>query len=195
MEEFVPLAIALVAAVGSVVAAVTAGRYANRAQTSQAQEARIRDLEECLSKSREEVYTPMLELLREVLDSSKTGKDPMVDPKSQETFSRFGSWVQIYGSDEAIRVVHKFMQSAYAGAPSQVLMRYYAELTLAVRRDLGDPDTEVDLVTLLGIRINGIHKSDLVETMDMEESGLLAKHGWAPPWGSRFTVDSPGERP
>jgi hypothetical protein len=70
VEDFFPFAIALVPAAGAVVAAIIARRYANKAQSAQAQEARIRDLEERLSKLREDVYTPMLELFRQVLDSA-----------------------------------------------------------------------------------------------------------------------------
>lgn len=187
MEDYVPLVIALVAAAGAVVAAIVAGRYASKAQSAQAQEARIRDLEGRLSKSREDVYTPMLELFRDVLDSGKTGRNPMNDPKGLDTFSKFSTWVQIYGSEEAIKAIHKFMQSAYAGAPSMILMRYYAELTLAVRRDMGDKGTTIDLVTLLGIRINDIYKADWVEAMDSEESALHASLNWEPPWGDRFS--------
>lgn len=115
--------IPVVASAASIIAAFIAGRYASRAKSAELEAARIRDLENRLAASKAEIYEPVVELVRNVFDSAKTGQ---VAPAQTffKTLTKFGTWVQIYGSDESVRAFHRMMQTAFTAPPSEVMMRF-----------------------------------------------------------------------
>jgi hypothetical protein len=69
-------------------------------------------------------------------------------------------------------------------------MRLYAEFVLGARRDLGDPQTSVDVVDILGLRITDIYSGNWAEMMSLPLPDLYRRLQWSPPWGSRFSVRS-----
>lgn len=182
----VPLWVTLLAAgipsIGAVVAAVIAARSAKKAKEAQLASETERDLRRQLAGAKSEVYEPMIELLRRMLDDSKAGKkSSFTDQRTIDTLSKFSAWLAIYGSDEALTSFHKFMQAAYHPPPPEVLMYYYGSFLVATRKDLGHPDTGLNPVDLLGLRISDAWKM-WGGTMGMPEQEFLAQFDWDPPW-------------
>ena len=103
-----------------------------------------------------------------------------------EAVSKFGTWIQIYGSDDAVRAFHRFMQAAYSTPPPEVLMRFYAELLPETRRDLGYGETTLDLIDILGIRIKDVYSGNWTTIMSVDRAAVYAQTGWNPPWGNRY---------
>ena len=147
-----------------------------------------------LSTAKAEVYEPMIELLRTMLDASRTGKGTGDERKLRETLSKFTAWVSVYGSDEAVYAFHKFMQTTYHSPedPGRILIYYYGRFLLAVRRDLGIPNTTVTIPQLLGLRI-----TDAWDKMGdwgaKSEEEFLISEGWMPPWPKDFGKGLLGE--
>ena len=187
MGRWVPLFASMVAALGSLTAAFVAGRFAAKTRNAQSQAERVLELEKRLASSKFDVYQPMLELLREMIfDAAKTGK--IIDEaKMVETMSKFGTWIQIFGSDEAVLVYHRWMQAAFHNPPPPVAVRLYAEFVLAARRDMGDPQTKVTMLDLLGIRLNDVYET-FADDLGLDDKAFYIKHGWNPPWESTRIV-------
>lgn len=184
IQLWLSVLIAAVPATGAVVAAVIAGVYASRARSSQEAAESDRQLRQQLFVAKAEVYEPMVELLRTMLDTTKTNK-PIADRKLQETLSKFTAWISVYGSDEAVQTFHKFMQAAYHDATEQVLMYYYGGFLLAIRKDLGHPETKIGIPDLLGMRITDVWEA-MAEKVQLPEAQFLAQEGWDPPWPPDF---------
>jgi hypothetical protein len=181
MESWLP---AVAGAIGAIAAAFVAAVFAKRARESETSAQRFADLEKRLATSKAEIYEPLIEMLRNLFDSTVTKKEQMPETELLETISRFTAWVQIYGSDEVVREMRKFMQVAFHEPPAFVSLRYYAQLVLAIRRDLGDPRTEVNLTDLLAMRITDIYEGEeqLARALSLPEGEFLELHNWTPPW-------------
>jgi hypothetical protein len=111
------------------------------------------------------------------------------------TWKEFMKWVQIYGSDEAVWLVHRYMQAVYADAPVEITMRLMAEVTLAARRELANPETKVTVLDILGFRLYDIYSEGKgVAWADLSERDLYKNAGWVPPWGDRFRYGKPVPR-
>jgi hypothetical protein len=133
----------------------------------------------------------MVELLRTVFDSIGSGAD--VEPsQTREIVSKFTAWLQVYGSDNAVRSFHKFMQASYHNAPPAVLLRLYSEVVMAIRRDLGEPNTEVTLVDLLGMRITDIYET-FAPGLQLDEQEFFGQNEWHP-LGEGFPRPSPAAK-
>lgn len=184
-DIWVPILIALVAAAGSVVAVVVASRSSAAVKDAELKSARIQDLENRLSASKAEVYEPMVETLRAVLDSAGT-EEELSEEETLDTLRRFSAWVQIYGNDEAVRAFHRFMQAAYSEPPPVVVMRFYVETILAIRRDIGYPESTLDAMDILGIRIKDAYSGEWAAQMIAPLPEFYRMAGWVPPWGDRY---------
>lgn len=57
------------------------------------------------------------------------------------------------GVDDAVARYEHFMQSTYKDAPAPVLLRLYADFVLAARKDMGDPETQLTVEHILGMKI------------------------------------------
>jgi hypothetical protein len=177
--------------IGAVLAAVLAGRYALRAKTAEFQANRILELERRLAASKAEVFEPMVEALMQMFELTAQGKasdEAAFEEVAGPAFRKFVHWVQVYGSDETVRVVHKMMQALYSAPPPEIVLHFVAELIVAARRELGHPDTQIDAVDVMGIRINDLYSGDgsLYTHLALPEAELFKKLGWSPPWGDRF---------
>jgi hypothetical protein len=172
----VPLAVALYTG-------TRAGRAERAAQRAESERERLRVLEQRVADKKREVYEPFLDMLRKLLDPRTRSE---VEAELPETLGKFGAWVAVVGSDEAVTAFSRFMQSVYAKpiAPTPVLMRLYADLQLAARRDLGDEETKVSRLDLLGIRISDLHTGDptLYRAMVLSFDDLCKEQDWAAPW-------------
>jgi hypothetical protein len=184
--DWVPVIVAGVSAAGALGAAVVAGVAASRTKAAELGATKAVELEKRLSSSRTEVFEPLVEAVGRLWDHIATGK-PM-DPPTFEQIAgapirRFTHWVQIYGSDDAVRASLRFMQGTYGGAPPLVLVRLLGDLIVAARRELGYADTEIRAVEVLAMRITDAYTSpeyyaDLTDPLET----VCARHGWRPPW-------------
>lgn len=178
----VPLAAATVPAVASIGAAILAARSARASRAAELDAERIRDLEDRLAERKYDVYKPMIEMLRKMLDSkgdpAKAGRQAAMVAQ----LSEFAAWVSIFGSDEALRAFHNFMQGAFAEAPPTVLIRLYADFVIAARHDMGDTASTVTPTEILGLRINDLYSSDMVKSTSLPFVDLCEEVGWQAPW-------------
>ncbi|MFJ4090007.1 hypothetical protein ACIPYS_00340 [Kitasatospora sp. NPDC089913] len=173
----VSLAIAAVPAIAAVIAALVAARSARLAKKSEISAQYARDLEARISEKKYEVYKPMINLIRDMLDRRQ-----ITEEDSRSKISDFATWVIIFGSDEAVRAFHHFMQAAYHSAPPKILMKLYADFVLAARRDMGYPETDVRQTDFLGMRITDIYENDLLRGVDDPLADLCREAQWSPPW-------------
>ncbi|MCL6297602.1 hypothetical protein [Streptomyces kronopolitis] len=174
----VSLTVAAIPAIASVVAAVIAARSARRAKTSEIDAQHLRDLEARISEKKYDVYKPMINLLKDILNQRVMSEDEF-----KSLISEFSAWVTIFGSDQAVRAFHDFMQATYVtGTPPVILMKLYAEFVLAARRDMGYPDTMIGAKHFLGMRISDLYSHDQLAKVDMPLADLCRDVGWTPPW-------------
>lgn len=181
------LLVAAIPAVAAIVAAILAARSARQAQAREAEVERLRLLEARVAQRKYEVYEPIIELLRNMMDSQRTvGPAQQVsEAKMVESLSRFGSWVSVLGSDDAVRSFGHFMQGSYNDAPPAVLMRLYGDFMLAARRDMGDPSTTIKSHELFAIKIKNLYGSDeMLSAMTRPFEEVTSAAGWSIPWAS-----------
>jgi hypothetical protein len=108
----IPLVVAAVPALASITAAILAARSARASRTAEIEAARLRDLEGRLAERKYDMYRPMIELLRRMISTSKTG--PKVSEReSIGKLSEFSAWISMFGSDEAVSAFHDFMQERF----------------------------------------------------------------------------------
>ena len=178
------IVIALIGAGASASAAIIAGLYARSAHRSDSEAQRARELEGRISEQKFAVYKPMIELLGDLLDQSKTAENAERADAIQTQIADFSTWVNIYGSDEAVKAFHDFKQAAFhQPLPPLVSVRLYADLILAARRDIGYPSTTVSRAHILGIRITDLYEvEDFRLALELPFDELCKREGWAPPW-------------
>jgi hypothetical protein len=189
MSDWVTPALAAgIPAAGAVVAAVVAARSAARTKAAELRATRTLAPEH----RRAEVFEGLAEAIEEVWEIVRSGK---ADPKTFEkgplvAIRRFMHWVQIYGSDEAVRASNRYMQALYHDVPPVISLRLMGNLIIVARRELGMPDTEIGSVDVLGFWVTDIYDdpqvyADLTEPIE----GVYARHGWTPPWASASSED------
>jgi hypothetical protein len=177
--------VALIAAGAAVAGAIVSAYNARRNEKDRVDAARLLELEKRVATSRAEVFEPLVEAIGRVWDLVAAGKadDKAFRDVAFQDLQRFNHWVQIYGSDESVRFAHRFMQALYAEAPPFIVLRFMAELILQARRELGYPETELNALDLLGIRINDVYADPaFYDTLTLPPDELYAREGWTPPW-------------
>lgn len=179
-EWWVVLGVAGISAFAAVVAAVIASSASRAVKRSELDAQKVRDLEDRLQDKKYEVYKPMINMLRDLLGA------PAPEGAAQSAFTEllkdFVTWVSIFGSDDAVEAFHKFMYGAFKGAPMIVALRLYADFILAVRKDMGYPETRVGPEHLAGLRVNDIY--DFPDFMDPSFDRLCERANWTPPWNA-----------
>lgn len=174
------IAIVAVPAIAAILAAIIAARSARRATAAQAEADRLRHLEERVAGQKYEMYRPMIDLLRDMLDPKQSKK--VTTNQAGERMAQFATWVAIFGSDDAVIAYRNFMQASFHDAPPAVAIRLYGDFVIAVRRDMGDPKTGLSATDVMAIRINDIYESEMVTDTTIPLPEVFAKYGWAAPW-------------
>lgn len=179
MDAWIPVAVAIMSAGLS-------GIFAYRANASNHDAARLRDLEARIATRKVEAYDPMLELFRKLLDP-RTSAAITEDPDAYaDTISHFAQQLTIWGSDDAVIAFQRFMQTTYHAAPMPVMMRHYVEFVLAARRDIGYAKTELTGEHILGVRMNDYYSTDLLRpAMNNSLDDVYASSQWSPPWNQQ----------
>ena len=148
MTTWIPVIVA-------VTSALLAGWFAMRAREVGASGAALtrnraprREFEES------EAFEPLVAAIAEFWE--RAGKDEAspewIEEHLMPRFQEYMRWVAIYGSDDAVWTVHRYMQAIHADAPSGITMRLLAELTLSLRRELGQPETKVTALDVYGLQ-------------------------------------------
>jgi len=166
-----------------VAAAIVASRSAARSKAAELQATRTLAPEH----RRAEVFEGLAEAIEEVWQIVRSGKaspgrfekGPLV------AIRRFMHWVQIYGSDEAVRASNRYMQAIYHDVPPIISMRLMGELLVVARRELGLPDTGIEPVDVLAFWVTDVYDdaqahADLTEPIER----VYARYNWTPPWAS-----------
>jgi hypothetical protein len=152
------------------------------------------ELERQSATTKAEVFQPLAEGIGLMWERTSQGE---ASPEWFETevmprFAKFTTWAPIYGADGTVWAYHRYMQAIYADAPVNITMRHLADLVLALRRELGHPDTKISPLDLMGFRITDIYEDGVgVEWARLPLSDLYKAEGWTPPWGDRFKYGKP----
>lgn len=171
------LAVASIPAFAAIAAAVIAARSAKTAKNAELAAQYVRELENRISEKKYDVYKPMINLFKEIMNQRTLG-----DEELRDRISDFSAWVIIFGSDESVKAFHNFMQSTYHSPPPVILMKLYADFVIAARRDMGYSKTEINQKHFLGMRINDLYTHELFKDVDKPLADLCRDAGWAPPW-------------
>lgn len=91
VADMTSIVIALIGAAASVVAAIVAARYAKSTQRNDAEAQRTRELESRISERKYEVYKPMIEVLGDILDSTKSAGMAERSAEIQTKFADFST--------------------------------------------------------------------------------------------------------
>lgn len=180
MPDWLDSLLPVVAAVAAIIAALVSGRYARASKQAEIDAQTIKDLEDRLNDRRFDTYKPMIDMWSQAL--TKGGVDDLDPADIQALLRDFSAWISIFGSDDAVRTFHNFMQSSYNDPPAEILVRLYAEFVLAARRDMGHRNTEIGPSVILGMRITDYYRSESTSNRDLSFDDLCAVHGWEPPW-------------
>ncbi len=105
------------------VPALIAGYYANRARTAELEAQRLLELERRVAASKGKVFEELVEAITLFWNEvPKRGGEPIPPEWFEEHvlphLKSFTDWVQIYGTDDSVRLYHRYMQATYADAPS-----------------------------------------------------------------------------
>jgi hypothetical protein len=183
----------------SFLAAFMAARSARTSKKAEIDASRIRDLEARLDERKYEMYKPMIQMMMDLLTSD-------TEPSTQEAnrhaeqdqnldnlsvLQEFATWITIFGSDEAVRSFHNFMQGMYTDAPAEVIFRLYSEFILAARRDMGDTESKVTRAEIIGMRVKDLYEGDhhMLEAVTVPLRVLAERSGWSIPWDSGHKAD------
>ena len=175
--------VAGIPAIAAIVSAIIAATYANSARSSEATARRVNELENRLADRKYEMYRPMLDLLRRMLDQ-QLGNDKVSPVEFQQATSEFSAWVTIYGADEAVIAFQRFMHCTYVEAPAPILLRHYIEFLLAVRRDIGYRDSALTGEHTFGVRFKDLYEPESFDMVTMPLALLYERENWRAPWVS-----------
>jgi len=183
----------VIPAILSLGGAVYSAWSASRARASEAETARLRELEHRLSDRKIELYEGILKTLGDQLmpQAAKQAKGPgagQLENKLLDDLFGFMNKVVIYGSDDVLEAFSRFKRGGVANPPGLIALRLAADFMLAIRRDLSGGTTKLTAVDMFGMRItdfdtNPALKQALSEPFDL----VCAKYGWVPPWSPGFT--------
>jgi hypothetical protein len=187
MATWIPVIVAALSA-------LLAGWFALLSKRSEFRSQRLLELERQSAATKAEVFQPLIEGIGEIWERTSKGT---VTPEWFEMevlprFFNFMTWAPIYGADETIWAHHRYMQAIYADAPVNITMRHLAELVLALRRELGHPNSKVTALDLMGFRINDIYVNSAGrDWARLPLADLYKAESWTPPWGDRFKYGKP----
>jgi hypothetical protein len=196
--DWIAILIAVLAMFGSVLATIIASRSARADKRFEIQVNRLNEIQSRNSERKYEMYKPVIELFGQALSIGEPS--PLTDDERKKVFLDFTTWVSIYGSDGMMTAYHNlrqaiFMQMASINAPADdsppkndvpaaILARLYVDFILAIRRDIGYPDTKIGVREILGIRVDDLYSVDsMILTLPFEK--LCEREKWTPPWTDR----------
>lgn len=186
MKDWFPVGIAIISALGALAAASISSRAAARSRNAEAQANRLLEQEKRLIASRTDVFENLVELLMLLWDpAQQRSPSPRHSQKVHDLTQRYLHWVQIYGSDDALRASGRMMQATYHGAPGLIFMRLSGDLLTIVRREVGDPTTSATSVDLLATRMNDVYTNrEFHAALTDPFEDVCDRYEWVPPWNT-----------
>jgi hypothetical protein len=178
----------------AVVSALLAGWFARSTKRSELRSQRLLELERQSAATKAEVFQPVVEVIGEMWERTSKGDIPQTwfEETMLPRFASFMTWAPIYGADETIWAFHRYQQGVYADAPTFVSLRHLLELVLALRRELGHPDTKVNALDLMGFRVKDIYENGAGQPWArLPLNKFYESEQWTPPWGDRFKLGNP----
>lgn len=181
-----------------VIAALTSvlitGWIALRTKRWEVRSQRLMELERRAHAQKEKTFEPLIAVIGEIWERS-TQEEATPEWFEEEVlpkFKDFMTWVPVYGSDDLVWTMHRYMQGIFHDPPANIAMRLLTELTLSLRRELGNPDTKVNALDITGFRINDIYTDGVgMAWAALPERKAYEAEGWTPPWGARFRFGTP----
>jgi hypothetical protein len=119
----------------------------------------------------------MIDALKNIMNLQR-----MTANEFRDRTSEFATWISIFGSDEAVKAFHDFMQASYHAAPPAVLMKLYADFVISARRDMGYPNTEIKQSHFVGIRISDLYDNNILKDINKPLADICREAQWTPPW-------------
>ena len=180
---WITILVAAIAACASILAAIVAAIAARSTKRLEMESEHTRELENRISERKFDMYKPMIELLGDLTSGNRSADVLAKSDENLEKMTDFATWINVYGSDDAVIAYHNFMQAAYNNAPALFMSRLYAEFLLAVRRDISYPHTRATAAHVLGIKISDMYSVPeyrLAVTLPFDE--LCEQEKWTPPW-------------
>ena len=191
------IVIAVIPAAAAIIAAVLASRSASQARSAESEarkaeeQARLSDrdanrlqaLEERIASRKREVYEPFVKALGDMLVPARS-EDAL--GKAQDTIADFQNTVVIWGSDDVVEAFYRFRRASGTTPPPMIIMRLASDLLIAIRRDVAAPDTKMDALRIMGMRINDLDVGGPMEqafTLPFDE--LAKREEWTPPWETK----------
>lgn len=182
---WIAIVVAIIAMLGTIIAATVAAVSAKSNKRSELQAQRIGELENRISERKYEIYKPMVELLGDIVNANQKKILPDGDEVAKR-LHEFSVWIGIYGSDEAVIAFRNFMQAAFNDVPPLIATRLYAELVLAARRDIGRSDTRTSAVDIIGMKISDLYtNADYHRIMTLPFNEVCERYGWTSPWSGQ----------
>lgn len=117
------------------------------------------------------------------------GQRPVTDPEALRHMGvDFGTWIGVFGSDEALRAYHNWCQCYVfrlgdRPPPWTLVYRLTVDLLLAARRDIGRSDTSATRRELLGLRLIDLYTNrEVLDALDLPLEQVFERVAWEPPW-------------
>lgn len=191
----VVLIVAVIAALGSIAAAIISARSAGQTQQNATEAARLIELEKRLGVVRAQNFEPFFKAINVFFDAAAgEGNEPDASQVQAllDEIVTFMTWSQMYASDETVRAFMRFRQGAFADVPNMVGLRLVAELLLQLRRDLGEPKTTIQALDLLALRSGDAFANDEMYAVLTDPLPVIyERYKWTPPWEFSKQVADP----
>lgn len=182
---WIAVLVAAIAACASISAAVVAALSAKSTKRIEVESQHARELESRISERKFDTYKPVIEMFGDLASGTRSSIVLANQEANVEKLQDFATWINIYGSDDAVAAYHNFIQAAFNNCPVMIAVRLYAEFTLAARRDIGFPDTKVTAIQIMGIRVNDIYSEESYrQALTAPFDELCRREHWTPPWRS-----------
>lgn len=183
-----PLWLQVASLLVTVVLAISAGRSARKAQAAEHEAAKLRALEERVAERKYELYQPFVQTLTDLLTPSRSEE---AQKRMEDAMIDFQGFVTLWASDEVNEMFYRYRVAGSTNPPPYVTMRLVSDFLLAVRRDVAWPDTKIDGMHVIAMRINDLGKnSDIGRALTMPLDELFAWQGWEPNFEPRDIGES-----
>jgi hypothetical protein len=180
--------VAAIAAVASVFAAVIAGVFARSVRRLESQLQRRENIHERNIERKQEMYAPVIELIQHMFVTDDQPTEEQLEKKRH-----FDLWSKVYCPDDVLAAYSRFSMIGNGEyPPGEVQVRLYADLLLAIRKDLGDPYSNLTRLELMG-NTTGLYEDKYFLT-EPNLDRVCKRYNYTPPWKNKPTKDGPAPR-
>lgn len=171
--------VAIIAAVASVFAAVVAGVFARSARRLEAQLQRRDNVHERNVERKQEMYAPVIEMIQHMFVTDDQPTDEQLEKKRH-----FDLWSKVYCPDDVLAAYSRFSVMGNGDyPPGEVQVRLYADLLLAIRKDLGDPYSNLTRLELMDDTTALYEDKYFLTEPNLDR--VCKRYGYTPPWKNK----------